>query len=197
MVSLQRPTGEDGDTELGDMIADTSAEDITETVGERMRNEALERALDVLTPRTRRIVELRYGLGGGEPMLLEAVGREALGQVLGALPDRERQVLVLRTLASCGDTYELAHHITISRNAGIGEDEIAAFQSGAGDGLTDFDRVLIQAADELKRDQDIGEATWALLAERYSSEQLMEVVFVVGCYLTMAMLTKTFGMQLE
>jgi RNA polymerase primary sigma factor len=87
MVSLQRPTGEDGDTELGDMIADTSAEDITDTVDERMRNEALERALDILTPRTRRIIELRYGLGGGEPMLLEAVGRE-----VGLTRERVRQL---------------------------------------------------------------------------------------------------------
>src|ERR1700759_123 len=44
-VSLQRPTGEDGDTELGDMIADRSNEDVTETVDERLRNEALDRAL--------------------------------------------------------------------------------------------------------------------------------------------------------
>jgi RNA polymerase primary sigma factor len=87
MVSLQRPTGEDGDTELGDMIADTSAEDITETVDERMRNETLERALAILTPRTRRIIELRYGLGGGEPMLLEAVGRE-----VGLTRERVRQL---------------------------------------------------------------------------------------------------------
>jgi RNA polymerase primary sigma factor len=87
MVSLQRPTGEDGDTELGDMIADTSSEDVTETVDERMRNEALERALEMLTPRTRRIVELRYGLGGGEPMLLEAVGRE-----VGLTRERVRQL---------------------------------------------------------------------------------------------------------
>jgi RNA polymerase primary sigma factor len=87
MVSLQRPTGEDGDTELGDMIADESSEDVTETVDERMRNEALERALEMLTPRTRRIVELRYGLGGGEPMLLEAVGRE-----VGLTRERVRQL---------------------------------------------------------------------------------------------------------
>ena len=87
MVSLQRPTGEDGDSELGDMIADTTSEDVTETVDERMRNEALERALEMLTPRTRRIVELRYGLGGGEPMLLEAVGRE-----VGLTRERVRQL---------------------------------------------------------------------------------------------------------
>ena len=86
-ISLQRPTGDEGDTELGDMIADTSGEDVTETVGERMRNETLERALARLTPRTRRIIELRYGLGGGEPMLLEAVGRE-----VGLTRERVRQL---------------------------------------------------------------------------------------------------------
>jgi len=69
------------------MIADRSNEDITETVDERLRNEALDRALSVLTPRTRRIIELRYGLGGGEPMLLEAVGRE-----VGLTRERVRQL---------------------------------------------------------------------------------------------------------
>jgi RNA polymerase primary sigma factor len=86
-ISLQRPTGDDGDTELGDMIADESSEDVTETVGERMRNESLERALTRLSPRTRKIIELRYGLGGGEPMLLEAVGRE-----VGLTRERVRQL---------------------------------------------------------------------------------------------------------
>jgi alkylhydroperoxidase/carboxymuconolactone decarboxylase family protein YurZ len=114
-----------------------------------------------------------------------------------ALPPRDRQVIVLRMLATSNDIYELAHHITISRNAGISEEEIAAFQSGAGDCLTAFDHALIAATDELKRDQIVGDATWETLASRYSTEQLMEVVFVAGCYLTMAMLTKTFGMQLE
>ena len=114
-----------------------------------------------------------------------------------SLPPRDRQVIVLRTLACCNDTYELAHHITISRNAGISDAEIAAFQSGEGDCLSDFDRPLIDAADELRHDQFISDATWQLLAKRYSVEQLMEVVFVAGCYQTMAMLTKTFGMQVE
>lgn len=114
-----------------------------------------------------------------------------------SLPPRDRQVLVLRTLAICNDTYEMAHHVTISRNADISEAEIAAFQSGAGECLTDFDRVLLSAADELERDQFISNVTWAALADRYSTQQLMEVVFVAGCYQTMAMLTKTFGIQLE
>jgi 4-carboxymuconolactone decarboxylase len=114
-----------------------------------------------------------------------------------SLPPRDRQVIVLRTLATCNDTYELAHHIEISRNAGIGEEEIAAFQAGEGACLTAFDRTLIAAADELKSSQRIGDETWAKLAERYTVEQLMEVVFAAGLYVTMAMLTKTFGMPLE
>ncbi len=87
MISLQRPTSEDGDTELGDLIADRSAEDVTETVAETLRAETLERALSRLTPRTRRIIELRYGLAGGEPMLLDAVGRE-----VGLTRERVRQL---------------------------------------------------------------------------------------------------------
>jgi alkylhydroperoxidase family enzyme len=114
-----------------------------------------------------------------------------------SLPPRDRQVIVLRTLALCGDTYELAHHVRISRNAGLSDDEIAAFQRGEGDCLTEFDRVLVKASEELESVRTIDDRTWAGLAERYSTEQLMEVVFVAGCYQTMAMLTKTFGMQLE
>jgi len=86
-ISLQRPAGEDGDSELGDLIADTSSEDVTESVAGTMRNEALSRALDRLTPRMRKIIQLRFGLAGGEPMLLEAVGRE-----VGLTRERVRQL---------------------------------------------------------------------------------------------------------
>jgi 4-carboxymuconolactone decarboxylase len=112
------------------------------------------------------------------------------------LPPRERQVLVLRTLALCNETYEMHHHVMISQNAGISDADIAAFARGNED-IAPFERTLARAAEELVRDQRIDDATWAALAERYSDEQLMEVVFLVGCYTTMAMLTKSFGMELE
>jgi alkylhydroperoxidase family enzyme len=111
------------------------------------------------------------------------------------LPPRERQIVVLRTLALADETYELHHHRVISRNAGMSEEEIAAAASG--EGLVGFDRTLADAAEQLLRRQTIDDATWAALAERYSEEQLMEVVFLAGCYATMAMLTKSFGMPLE
>jgi RNA polymerase primary sigma factor len=99
-VSLQRPATEDGDTELGDLIADRSSEDVTETVAETLRTQMLGRALDRLSPRSRRIIELRYGLAGGEPMMLDAVGRE-----VGLTRERVRQLEAeaLRKLAGMPD----------------------------------------------------------------------------------------------
>jgi alkylhydroperoxidase family enzyme len=113
------------------------------------------------------------------------------------LPVRDRQIICLRMLELCGDVYELTHHITISRNAGLSEEDIAAVRAGEGPCLSAFDTTLMHAAEELRRDQFISDATWNALAVRYSEEQLMEVVFLAGCYQTMAMLTKSFGIELE
>jgi alkylhydroperoxidase family enzyme len=111
------------------------------------------------------------------------------------LPPRDREVLVLRTLGLSGETYELHHHTMIAKNAGMAAEEIAALADGGG--LEPFDTVLLRAAEELCAGQDLTEPTWAALRERYSEAQAMEVVFLVGCYQTMAMLTKTFQMPLE
>jgi 4-carboxymuconolactone decarboxylase len=111
------------------------------------------------------------------------------------LPARDRQLVCLRMLELCGDTYEQTHHVVISRKCGLTDEAIAA--AIAGEGETDWDRTVLRATEELYRDQNVTNATWAALAEQYSERQLMELVFLAGCYQTMAMLTKSFGMQLE
>ncbi|MCX7864731.1 MAG: carboxymuconolactone decarboxylase family protein [Novosphingobium sp.] len=113
------------------------------------------------------------------------------------LPPRDRQVLVLRTLNLCNDVYEAAHHQLISKGAGLTDAEIAAMQAGEGNALNDFDRVLVRAAEQLVRSQFIDDATWAALAARYDHQQLMEVVALVGTYLTMAMMTRNYQIPLE
>lgn len=112
------------------------------------------------------------------------------------LPPRDREVLVLRTLALCDETYETAHHVLIARGAGMSDAEIEAAQQGAA-GLSSFDRTLAAAAEELVREQTVSDATWRALAERYSEVQLMEVTALVGGYALMAMLTKSYGIPLE
>lgn len=113
------------------------------------------------------------------------------------LPPRDRQVLCLRTLALGNDRYEVTHHELISKSAGLSDTEIAAMRAGTGDALTPFDKTLVKAAEQLVREQYIDEETWQALARRYSQDQLMEVVALVGTYLTMAMITRNFGIELE
>ena len=113
------------------------------------------------------------------------------------LPPRDRQVLCLRTLTLGDDVYEVTHHELISLSAGLSMPEVKAMRAGAGPELTEFDKVLVAAAEQLVNTRRIDDATWAALAERYSPEQLMEVVALVGTYLTMAMVTRNYEITLE
>jgi hypothetical protein len=60
-----------------------------------------------------------------------------------------------------------------------------------------FEDCLVRAAGELVREQCVNDETWRALAERYSPIQLMEVVAPVGCWVLAAMMTKSYGIQLE
>ncbi len=115
-----------------------------------------------------------------------------------SLPPRDREILVLRALAVADDVYETLHHETIARNADISDAEIKAAQGdGNNEVLSDFDRLLMRAVDELMSKQNISDITWAGLSERYTDKQVIEVVFLVGCYTVMAMLTNSFGIPIE
>ncbi len=74
-VSLDKPIGDDEDSDFGDLLADPDADEPDEMAEAAMRLEALRRALQQLSYRERRVLELRYGLNGEEPRTLDEVGR--------------------------------------------------------------------------------------------------------------------------
>ena len=74
-ISLATPVGEDGQSEFGQLIADEQAESPYERAVEVLANEALREALENLSYRERRVLELRYGLGDRRPRTLDEVGR--------------------------------------------------------------------------------------------------------------------------
>jgi RNA polymerase primary sigma factor len=95
-TSLDQPIGEDEDAVFGDLVPGDGP--LPEEEAERrLRNEALERALEALPARDRRVLELRYGLRGAEPHTLEQIGKR-----LGMTRERVRQIEVesLNRLAS-------------------------------------------------------------------------------------------------
>jgi len=75
-ISLEKPVGGNEESEFGQFIADDGAESPYERAAEILTNEALRDALENLSYRERRVLELRYGLGGEHPHALQEVGRE-------------------------------------------------------------------------------------------------------------------------
>ncbi len=86
-ISLEKPVGDEDGSEFGDLIADIQAECPYERAAMIMTIETLRAALDELTLRERRVLALRYGLGGREPCTLEVIGRQ-----LAVTRERARQI---------------------------------------------------------------------------------------------------------
>ena len=74
-ISLEKPIGEEEDSELGDFVEDEMAESPFEIASENLRKENVHRALAALPQREREVIEMRFGLTGGRPRTLEEVGR--------------------------------------------------------------------------------------------------------------------------
>ncbi len=115
-----------------------------------------------------------------------------------SLPARERELLILRTGWNCQSEYEFGQHSRFGKSVGLSEDEIQRVTVGPdAEGWDDFDATLLRAADELHDEAFISDETWNALAERYSTKQLMDVVFAVGQYHIVSMALNSFGVQFE
>ena len=86
-VSLEKPIGDEEESELGDFVADDEVEEPFEAATENLQREDIQKALDALPERERQVIELRYGLRGHEPLTLEEVGR-----AFGVTRERIRQI---------------------------------------------------------------------------------------------------------
>jgi len=94
-VSLEMPVGNDGNSELRDLVADDEAgTPMDSVIGEDLSKSVL-RALDTLNPREQRIIRMRFGIGEKESHTLAEIGRE-----FGLSRERIRQLqaLALRKL---------------------------------------------------------------------------------------------------
>ncbi len=86
-VSLETPIGEEEDSQLGDFIEDDAAVVPPDAASFSMLQEQLQKVLDGLAERERKVISLRFGLEDGHPRTLEEVGRE-----FGVTRERIRQI---------------------------------------------------------------------------------------------------------
>jgi len=118
-----------------------------------------------------------------------------LGSTLTA---RTREMLILRIGWLCRSDYEWSNHEPAGRRAGMTDDEIRGIITGPDAPVWDkLDAAIVRAADELRRDDIIMDATWAALSRHYNTQQLMDVVITAAGYRMVSMALNSFGVQLE
>ncbi|MET8875559.1 carboxymuconolactone decarboxylase family protein [Nocardia sp. NPDC004604] len=101
----------------------------------------------------------------------------------GRLPRHESELVILRVARLRDCAYEMDHHIRLGRRAGVTPEILERVRTGpSADGWSDKHRALLAAVDELVETRDIGNATWAALAEHYDERSLIEIVLLINQY---------------
>jgi len=111
---------------------------------------------------------------------------------------RVRELLILRIAWLQRSEYEYVQHMRQGKSAGLTDEEIERIQWGcAAPGWDPLDAALLRAVDEIHRQARIQDATWTQLAAHFDTRQIMDLVYIVGCYGVVSVFCNTFGVQLE
>ena len=140
-----------------------------------------------------------FGVLGHHPKLLKRFN--LFGGFLlnkGLLPERERELVILRIGWNAQAVYEFGQHTVIGRDCGLTDDEIAALtRDPDAHPWSDDDRALIALADDLHADDCVTDATWSALANRWDDAQLVELLIVAGFYRLVSGFLNSTGVQLD
>ena len=140
-----------------------------------------------------------FGVLGNHPKLLmrfNLLGGFILNK--GLLPERERELVILRVGWNAQAVYEFGQHTVIGKRCGLTDDEIAALTKSPYDhDWSPDDRALIALADDLHADDCVSAGTWLALTERLSEAELVELLIVAGFYRLVSGVLNSAGVQLD
>ena len=162
-------------------------------------DDAVDQALAVMLPEERRTPDKASNILSTfvhHPALLKEFLKFNVHLLFrSTLPPRLRELAILRVAHRTDSEYEWGQHVKMGLREGLTEDEIAGVQRG--EAADKFDRTVLAGVDELMDSYELSDTTWAALGERFDERQRMDFVFTVGCYITVAMALKTFGVELD
>jgi 4-carboxymuconolactone decarboxylase len=140
-----------------------------------------------------------FGVLGHHPKLLKRFN--LMGGFLlnkGLLPERERELVILRIGWNADAVYEFGQHTVIGLRCGLTGDEISALTKAPDAHAWSVDDLaLIAMADELAADDCVTDATWAVLAARWGAAELVELLVVAGFYRLVSGFLNSAGVQLD
>jgi alkylhydroperoxidase family enzyme len=108
----------------------------------------------------------------------------------GKLPRIDSELVILRVAHNCRSEYEWRHHERLGPAAGLTEVQVEAIRAAdAPDSplLSDRQRLLLRAADELHDARELSDQLWAQLSDQLTEVELIELCMLVGHYEMLAM----------
>jgi alkylhydroperoxidase family enzyme len=116
----------------------------------------------------------------------------------GKLPKKDTELVILRVGHLRQSQYELQHHRIIGKRTGLDEDTQARiFEGPEAAGLTDRQRALLAATDELVAARTLSDAHWTTLSSHLDRQQLVEFVTLAGQYDALAALLDALQVPLD
>jgi 4-carboxymuconolactone decarboxylase len=129
---------------------------------------------------------------------MRPLGAGILGH--GRVAPRDREIIIHRTCARTGAEYEWGVHVVAyGRPLGLSDAQLAATVHGTADdpAFSEQDRLLVRLADELHETCAVSEELWTALAERFSEDQLLELLIIAGQYRLISYLVNGARVELE
>lgn len=114
------------------------------------------------------------------------------------LSERQRELLIMRVAAVRDSGYEWIQHLFMARDAGLTDEEVGRIAYGPKAPFwDDLDAAMLSAVDELIGDGCIGATTWQTLAAHLDTQQILDLIFTVGAYDTLAGLFKSLELEID
>ena len=102
---------------------------------------------------------------------------------------------MLRAALASRSAYLWDHHVPLALRAGLTEDEIEGVRLGAPADATDA--VVVRAVDELASSSTLSDEAWASVREHLDEQQVLDLIFTMGCYQLLAVAVNALGIQPE
>ena len=114
------------------------------------------------------------------------------------LPEREREIMALRTAWGIKCGYVWSRHLSYAAKAGLTDEEVEALKRPIAEhDWSEADAALIAAADALVTDFFVPDDIWEKLARHFTDKQCMDAIFVVGHFILMGSFLNTAGVPID
>ena len=116
----------------------------------------------------------------------------------GKLSRRDTELVILRVAWQCRSTYEWHQHVPLALRVGLTPDEVAAVADRpAASGLTERQRALLAACDELLAARALTDTTWSAVRANSCDREAIELCLLIGHYQGLASAIGGLAIQIE